>query len=115
MPTIFCRLASPDRFAKDIGVFAVVISQLEFSDIERQIFLVHFMGAADDATLEGRPEALDDIRVDVAVNVFPRRVSENFVWIFGLEPAIAPPFVSGKQAQLVRHGLVDEGRKHTQK
>ena len=43
MPTIFCRLASPDRFAKDIGVFAVVISQLEFSDIERQIFLVHFM------------------------------------------------------------------------
>jgi hypothetical protein len=46
------------RRAEDIDVLPVVIAELEFSDVQRQIFLTDLVVGADNAALEDAPEAL---------------------------------------------------------
>ena len=56
--------ASADCRSEDIRVLTVVISELEFGDIERHIFAAHLVERADYAALEDAPKAFDGIGVD---------------------------------------------------
>ena len=46
----------------------VVILELRFRDVERQVLAANLMIAANDAALDERPEALNRVRVDRANN-----------------------------------------------
>ena len=50
-----------DRRSENVHVLTIVISELEFGDIERHIFAAHFVKRADHAALEDRPKAFDSI------------------------------------------------------
>lgn len=66
--------ASFDRRSKIVLVQAVVVPELEFRDVERQIFLADFVEASHDATLDERPEAFDGLLMDRADNVLTARM-----------------------------------------
>lgn len=107
-----CGLAFPNRLAEDIGVDAIVIAKLKFSDVQRQIFGAYFMEGADHAALEDRPEAFDRVCVDRPHNVLPRCMSNNVVRVFGIKTAIAYPLVCDQQTHLFGHRASDEGPKN---
>jgi hypothetical protein len=52
---IFVLLTSIDRRSKDISIHAIIITELEFCNIERHIFSAHFVECADHAVFEYRP------------------------------------------------------------
>ena len=70
LPAIF-NLASLDRRSEDIGVLPVVVTELKYRDIERQIFLADLVEASHDAALHERPEAFDGLSMDRADNILP--------------------------------------------
>ena len=49
--------ASLDRFAEDVVIKTVVISELKFCDVQREVFAADLVIGANDATLNQRPEA----------------------------------------------------------
>jgi hypothetical protein len=55
--------ASLDGRSENVRVFAIVITELELSDIERHISAAHFVERTDHAALEDRPEAFDGLSV----------------------------------------------------
>ena len=55
---------------EDVGVAAVVIPPLKFSDVERQVFGADVVEGAHDAAFQERPEAVDGLGVDVAPDIF---------------------------------------------
>ena len=69
--------ASLNRRSENVVVEAVVISELKFRDVQRQIFGADLVIAADDAALEDRPEAFNRVGVDRADNVLPRAVIDG--------------------------------------
>lgn len=62
---------------KNIGVVAVVVPELKFSDVQRQVFGAYLVIGADNTTLQDRPEALNRIRVDRPDNVLLRSVADH--------------------------------------
>jgi hypothetical protein len=62
-------LAFFDRHSEDVRVQAIIIAELEFSDIERHVFSAHFVECADYAAFEDRPEAFDGLCMDGADDV----------------------------------------------
>ena len=60
------RLASLDCLAENVGVQSIVISELEFYDIERQVFVTDLVEIAHNTALDQRPEALDCVRMNRA-------------------------------------------------
>jgi hypothetical protein len=54
---------------EDIGVKPVVVAELKFRDVERQIFAADLVEAADNAALQQRPEAIDGLSVNNAIDV----------------------------------------------
>ena len=104
-------LASLDRFAENVRVLAVVIPELEFSDIERHVFAAHFVERPDHAALEDRPEALNGVGMDRADDVLPSRVVDNFVLRkFVGKMLIADPMIRNEEADLFRDAIANEGR-----
>ena len=57
------------RRPEHIGVAAVVVPELKFGDVERQIFCAHLVERADHAALEDAPKAFNRVRVNCADNV----------------------------------------------
>lgn len=62
-------LAPLNRRSENIVIEAVVIAELEFGNVERQIFAADFVEATDNAALEDAPKAFNRVRVDRADNV----------------------------------------------
>src|SRR4051794_14999626 len=58
------------RLPEDIGVVPVVVAELKFRDVQRQILGADLVERADDPALNQRPEAFNRLGVDRAVNVF---------------------------------------------
>ena len=85
----FCASAPCYGFSKDIGVVPVVVAELEFGDVQRQIFAADLVEGADDAALEDRPEAFNRVRVDRADDVLLGDVIDDLMGIFLFEMRIA--------------------------
>ena len=77
-----CASASCYRHSKDIGVVAIVIFELAFRDVERQIFFADFVIAANNRPLEDRPETFNRLRMHSADNVLLGTVHDGLVRIF---------------------------------
>jgi hypothetical protein len=80
-----------------VGVISVIVSELEFSDVQMQILFADLMEGANDAALQDRPEAFDGLRVNSADDVLMRSVVWSLNRLFrssarrlmgGLEPIL---------------------------
>jgi len=100
--------ASCYYFREDVLIRAVVIPELKFRHIERQIFLADFVERADYTTLEDRPESFNCIGMDCANHIFPLRMIDHLVRILFAKVTVTHPLIGHKQAHLVRHGFTHE-------
>ena len=57
------------RGPRNIDVLPIVIAELKFRDVQRQILAAYFVEAAHDAALQERPETIDRLSMDSAVNI----------------------------------------------
>ena len=73
--------AACDRRRKHIGIVAVVIPELKFSDVQRQILGTDLVESANNPAFEDRPKAFNRIRVHRADNIFVVRVSDDLVTV----------------------------------
>src|SRR6266540_869215 len=113
-------LASRNRRAENVRVFAVIIAKLEFGNIQRHVFAADLVQAPDNAALKDRPEAFNCVGVNgtnndriflivghashiLALFVIDRRVRK-----FVAKMLVANPTISAEQADLVRNGFADE-------
>jgi hypothetical protein len=108
--TVASDRASADcyRRPEDIWVMAVVIPELKFSDIKRQILLADLVVAANDPALEDAPKALNRVGVDCADDVFASGMLDDLMWINLLDVPVAGPFVGHKQADPIGNGVHHE-------
>src|ERR1700722_249280 len=67
------------RRSEDIGVMAVVVPELKFSDVERQVFLADLVIAANDPALEDAPKAFNCVGMDSSDDVFASSVLYDLV------------------------------------
>ncbi len=102
-------LHRPQSGAENVRIAPVVIPELEFRDVQREILGADLVERADHAALQDRPEALNGLSVDRAHDVLAFGVVNGFVGIGLIQPAIAAPLVSAKQADLLRDRLVYKG------
>jgi hypothetical protein len=100
-----------DRRSEDICVLPVVVTELEFCNIERHIFPAHFVECADHATLEDRPKAFDGLSVDRSDDILTARMVNSRVWIIPIKRIVAGILIGAKQADLMGDGFADEGGK----
>jgi hypothetical protein len=61
--------ASFDSPSEDVRGFTVVIPELEFGNIEREIFFADLVERPDRGALDERPESFDGLSVDNASDV----------------------------------------------
>ena len=64
--------ATTYRCSEDVRIIPVVIPKLKFRDVQRQIFAANFVEAAHDAALQERPEAIDRLSMDRAVDILAK-------------------------------------------
>src|SRR5580704_3243398 len=83
--------ASLDRRSEDVHVLPIVVTELEFGDIERHIFAAHFVECADHAALEDRPEAFDGLCMNCANDILAFGVVNDAMRIFTVEALVATP------------------------
>src|SRR5882757_382429 len=88
-----CASAACYRYPEDIGVVAVVVAELEFSDVQRQIFGADFVEVTHDAAFHQRPEALDCLGVHHTNNMLAATMPHEVIGVFVFEEAIGRMFV----------------------
>jgi hypothetical protein len=98
------------RLAEDVGILAVVMTELELRQIQWQIFFAHVVVRADHATLQERPERFDIVRVDLAAHVLKCLVVYGLVRKCLMQLLITRAFVRRNQIDFLRNHLADESR-----
>jgi hypothetical protein len=68
-----------NRDFEDVGVQAIVVPKLKLGDIEWKIFMADLMEVAHNASLAGRPEALNRVCMNRANDVLTFVVINGFV------------------------------------
>jgi hypothetical protein len=91
--------------SKGVGIIPMVVPELEFVDVQRQVRSADLMETADDAALNQRPKAFDALSVDGTDHVLPLSVVDDFVRIFFAQPAIRRVLVCDQQADFFGYGL----------
>jgi hypothetical protein len=102
------RLASFNGCSKYIGVLSVVISELEFRDVQMQIFLADLVVGPHNAALQDRPKALDCVRVDRADDMLANAVVNDAMRETIVQPIVARPSIGAEQANAGGNGLSDK-------
>ncbi len=93
------------RRAENVGVAPVVIAPFKFRDVQRQIFAADFVETAHDTAFQQRPEAIDSLSMDGAVDILASAVPNGAVF---LQFAISWVFISRNQADFFRDRFADE-------
>src|SRR5450432_1040571 len=96
-------LASRNSRAEDVIVLPVVIPELKFRDVEREIFGGHLVKGTHDAALQEGPETVDGLSVDRTDNVLTTRVIDRPHEIGGMQGAVGAELVGAKHRDLVGH------------
>lgn len=99
------RSASCYGRSEDVLVHAVVIAELKFRDIERQILFADLMKRPHHTTLEDRPEAFDGIGMDRSNHILPLRVIDDLVWIVLAELSVSHPLIGYQQTDVICNGF----------
>src|SRR5436853_871786 len=92
------------RSLENFRVVAIVVTELEFRDVQRQVLFADLVERADDAALQQRPEAVNGLRVHHAVNVFAARVVHDLMREALAQLAVAFVFIGRDQADLSGYG-----------
>jgi len=90
LASVYCR-------SENVGIHAVIISELELRDVERHIFGADLMEAADDPALEDAPKTFNRIGVHRADNILLAVVIDRLMIVFG-QPMVNLAFIGGEQA-----------------
>lgn len=101
-------LASFNRRSKNIVIEAVVILELTFRDVQRQIFAAYFVITTYDAALKDAPETLNRIGVDRADDMLADAVINNAVRVCVPQTFIDIVGVSAEQANFIGNGFADK-------
>jgi len=70
------------RRTKNIRVFAVVVSELKLSNVQRHVFRTDFVERADHAALKDAPKTLNRISVNCADDVLAAVVANDAMRVF---------------------------------
>ena len=102
MPHLTARNCRPE----DIGVVAVVIPELEFGDVQRQIFAADLMEASHNAALQQRPENINRLSMHNAVNITASGMPNELMIEISSKPVIAGMAIvyEAERAKLGRPG-----------
>jgi len=101
--------ASCYRLSEDVSILAVVVTELKFCKVQRQILFTNVMIRADDPALEQAPEVLKVVSVYFAAHVLARAMVDRLVVVAKcFEIAIAAMLVCGYQINLVADRFTDE-------
>jgi len=106
-PCLGLNLASINRRSENIVVKPIIIFELAFRDVEREIFSADLVIAADNRPLEDRPEAFNRVGVYRADNVALGGMMNALVRVIG-QSAIDAAFVSRQQANFIRDDFADK-------
>jgi hypothetical protein len=100
--------ASCYRSLKNLRVVPVIVTELKLRNVQRQVLFADLVEAAHDAALEEAPEALNGVCVDRAYYVLLCLVIHGAVLREALHGLVAAVLIGREQADLIRHGFVDE-------
>jgi hypothetical protein len=95
------------RRSEDIGIRAIVVTELKLCHVKWQIFCADFVERADDAAFEYRPETFNRIRVYGTDDILTLLVLDRLAWIF-CQPVIDAAFIGREQADFVSNHLSHE-------
>ena len=104
----FSLLASPNCFSENVRVFAVIITELKLSNVERHIFLADLVECANNTALHDGPEALNRVGMDSTDNILMFGMTDDGMGEGLSQMPIAGMVVGAKQADLMRDSLIDE-------
>lgn len=93
---------------KDIRILAVVMTERELRQVQRQIGFADVVIRAHHATLQQAPEAINIGRVDVSAYILPLRVVHALVRKFALQTGIARMVIGCDQGHPSIHRFADE-------
>jgi hypothetical protein len=94
-----------------IGVITVVIAELEFGNVQMQVFPANLVISSHDSALPDRPEAFNRVRVNRANNVLANGMINRLVWEAMLQSHIAGRSICAEQANAVGYDFTDESLK----
>lgn len=95
-------LAGSYGSTKNVRIHPVVIPELELIDIERKIFVAHFMKRSHDPALKDRPEAFNGVRVDCTDNILALAMVNNPVREVFVKRLIGAPYIGAEQTDASR-------------
>src|SRR6266508_2952896 len=104
----WCASASRYSCTENVRVIPIVVPELEFRDIQRQIFAADLVEASHDAALQQRPEAIDCLRMHHAIDVTTARIPHEAMRKIVFQIAIARMFVGRDQTDLFGYGLANK-------
>jgi hypothetical protein len=85
---------------ENIAVKAIIVPELELSNVEWHIFTTYLMERTDDAALEDRPKALNRLGVNGTYDILPLGMVNGRVREGLVEVLIANPLIGAEQADL---------------
>jgi hypothetical protein len=101
--------ASCNDLPEDIWIFAIVMAELELSQVQRQILLADVVIRADDSALEQSPERFNVICVNLPANISTLGVSHRLMWIAKRgQVGITLVVVVRDERNLVAYSLADK-------
>jgi hypothetical protein len=93
---------------KDVGILAIVMTELKLRQVQRQIGLADVVIGADNSALQQTPEGFQIVRMDLAAHVFMRLVVYMLMRERLMELLIASGLIGREQADVWRYGLANE-------
>jgi hypothetical protein len=102
------QLAFPNGLSENIRIFPVVVPELKFGNVERQILFADLVECSDHPTLNQRPEPFNRIRVNSADDIFATRMVDCRVRKLFAEVFVADPLIGHEQTYFVGNRLADE-------
>src|SRR5229473_3466719 len=101
-----CAPASSPRYrlAEYIGFTAVVVTELEFREVQRKVLCADVMISADDSALQQCPEALNIVRVNFTTHVLVLGVLYGFVLVSHRVQIVIAAVLIGRDE---RHAFTD--------
>jgi hypothetical protein len=100
------KSASINCLSEYVLVQPVIIPELEFGNIQREIFLADFVEGSDHAALQDRPKAFDGLRMDSSDDVLAASMINSGMGVVLGKGIVAPELIGAEQADFRRDGLM---------
>jgi len=94
--------------AEHIGVVPIVMAELKFREVQRQVLSADIVIGAEDSTLEQSPEGIQILSVNHAGNVLASGMVRGVVRVDGVQTLIAYVLISRYESHLIAYRLADE-------